>query len=234
MDVKCPHCGTEYEVEQKDMYRHTECEVCGKGFVAGAVATSAASGRSGAAENAKTPWATKTTGAWSFGKSRSQSSRIPHEPLKEEVLLSVKPSMAPVVPIILLTAVPAFLISSAILCAAIGIAAVGAILLEIVGLVLICMVFRLYYSRMECIITNRRVIVKQGILTQCERQVHVMDMRDIFLRRGLFQQMTGTGSISIGSQTTGLSGRIIIPDVKEYQRVIETLERLKANGGNQP
>lgn len=35
MDIKCPHCGTEYEVEKYDMYRHTKCEVCGKGFVVG-------------------------------------------------------------------------------------------------------------------------------------------------------------------------------------------------------
>ena len=36
MDIKCPHCGTEYEVEKKDMYRYTTCEACGKGFVVGA------------------------------------------------------------------------------------------------------------------------------------------------------------------------------------------------------
>ena len=36
MNIKCPHCGTEYEVEKKDMYRYTKCEVCGKGFVVGA------------------------------------------------------------------------------------------------------------------------------------------------------------------------------------------------------
>ena len=36
MNIKCPHCGTEYEVEKKDMYRYTKCEVCGNGFVVGA------------------------------------------------------------------------------------------------------------------------------------------------------------------------------------------------------
>ena len=36
MNIKCPHCGTEYEVEKKDMYRYTKCQVCGKGFVIGA------------------------------------------------------------------------------------------------------------------------------------------------------------------------------------------------------
>ncbi|MBR3925046.1 MAG: hypothetical protein IKJ45_18150, partial [Kiritimatiellae bacterium] len=39
MDIKCPHCGTEYEVEKQDMYHYTKCEVCGKGFVLGATAS---------------------------------------------------------------------------------------------------------------------------------------------------------------------------------------------------
>ena len=36
MNVRCPHCGTEYDVEKKEMYRYVKCEACGKGFVAGA------------------------------------------------------------------------------------------------------------------------------------------------------------------------------------------------------
>ena len=36
MNVKCPHCGTEYEAGKNQMYRYTKCSVCGKGFVAGA------------------------------------------------------------------------------------------------------------------------------------------------------------------------------------------------------
>lgn len=37
--IKCPHCGTEYEVEKQDMYHYTKCEVCGKGFVVGATSS---------------------------------------------------------------------------------------------------------------------------------------------------------------------------------------------------
>ena len=70
-------------------------------------------------------------------------------------------------------------------------------------------------------------MTKSGIITKSERQVHVQDMRDIFLRRGLFQRITGTGSISIGSQTKGLLARIVLDDIKEYSLVIETLESLK-------
>ena len=46
MNIKCPHCGTEYEAEKQDMYRYTQCEVCGKGFVVGAENGSANSTRS--------------------------------------------------------------------------------------------------------------------------------------------------------------------------------------------
>ena len=43
MDIKCPHCGTEYEVEKQDMYHYTTCDICGKGFVIGATTSLLAS-----------------------------------------------------------------------------------------------------------------------------------------------------------------------------------------------
>ena len=33
MNCKCPHCGTEYEVEEGDIGKYTNCLSCGKGFV---------------------------------------------------------------------------------------------------------------------------------------------------------------------------------------------------------
>ena len=36
MNIKCPHCGTEYEVEHEWYGQYTDCESCGKGFVVGA------------------------------------------------------------------------------------------------------------------------------------------------------------------------------------------------------
>jgi len=35
MDVKCPHCGTEYDIEQHEFGKYVECQICRKGFVAG-------------------------------------------------------------------------------------------------------------------------------------------------------------------------------------------------------
>lgn len=36
MKIKCPHCGTEYEVDKKDLFHYTQCRICGEGFVTGA------------------------------------------------------------------------------------------------------------------------------------------------------------------------------------------------------
>lgn len=36
MNIKCPHCGTEYNAEENECGRFVKCEICGKGFVAGA------------------------------------------------------------------------------------------------------------------------------------------------------------------------------------------------------
>lgn len=35
MNIKCPHCGTEYEIGQSGFGKFVNCQVCGKGFVAG-------------------------------------------------------------------------------------------------------------------------------------------------------------------------------------------------------
>ncbi|MBQ6136159.1 MAG: SHOCT domain-containing protein [Kiritimatiellae bacterium] len=35
MNIKCPHCETEYEIAQTEFGRFVNCEICRKGFVAG-------------------------------------------------------------------------------------------------------------------------------------------------------------------------------------------------------
>ena len=61
MDIKCPHCGTEYEVDKKDMYHYTTCEVCGKGFVLGATTSLFSSNNSTASMANSLPAGSKKT-----------------------------------------------------------------------------------------------------------------------------------------------------------------------------
>lgn len=35
MNIKCPHCRTEYDAEESEYGRFVKCEICGKGFVVG-------------------------------------------------------------------------------------------------------------------------------------------------------------------------------------------------------
>ena len=34
MNINCPHCGTEYDINQRGFGKYVTCQVCGKGFVA--------------------------------------------------------------------------------------------------------------------------------------------------------------------------------------------------------
>ena len=51
MNIKCPNCGMEYEVERKDFGSSVTCESCGNGFVIGAKSCA----RAGATSEASQP-----------------------------------------------------------------------------------------------------------------------------------------------------------------------------------
>ena len=38
MNITCPHCGTEYDIAQHEFGKFVTCQICGKGFIAGAKA----------------------------------------------------------------------------------------------------------------------------------------------------------------------------------------------------
>lgn len=211
MDIKCPHCGTEYDAEESEYGRFVKCEVCGKGFVAGT---------SGAKKHNEMIGATRS--AASTDATREQ----------ETTILRLKPSLAPIIAKLVVFSVPLlpfslmFLFGDGLTSTA---RVVGIIFFVVPGVIvgLVLLTIGLIYSGTEYIFTNKRLIVKSGVITESVRKVHVQDMRDIFLTRGLFQCLTGTGSISIGSQTTGILARIAIVNIAEYARAIEILESLK-------
>ena len=54
MNIKCPHCGTEYDIEQREFGKYVTCQVCNKGFVAGARPTRTRQTRADAADEIET------------------------------------------------------------------------------------------------------------------------------------------------------------------------------------
>ena len=54
--AKCPHCGAEYAVEKKDMYRSTTCGVCGGEFIVGGTGNQADTPRLHIQSNQNSPY----------------------------------------------------------------------------------------------------------------------------------------------------------------------------------
>lgn len=211
MDINCPHCGTEYDAEESEYGKFVKCEVCGKGFVAGTSGAKKRNEMIGDRRNAASTDATRE---------------------QETTILRLKPSLAPTIAKILVFSAPylpiplMFLLGDGLTSTA---RVIGIIFIAVPGFIMgfWLLLTGLTYSGTEYLITNKRLIVKSGIITESVRTVHVQDMRDIFLTRGVFQCLTGTGSISIGSQTTGIFARIIMVNIVEYACAIEILESLK-------
>jgi len=53
MNIKCPQCGMEYEVDKNDFGRFVTCQSCGKGFVVGAKTDANSKGRDDASNQGK-------------------------------------------------------------------------------------------------------------------------------------------------------------------------------------
>lgn len=205
INIQCPHCGTEYGADQSEIGSQVECQVCGEKFVI-----------SNPRPRVEVQKQTKTS----------------REPVEEKTIMSVKPSIAPVVVGAIFIAGPFALLG--LLFGFVGLNVVSGAGYWFIPLILVILVvsfvlgmFQLLYSGTEYTVTNKRLISKSGIISENTRQVHVHDMRDIFLFRSVFHKLTDTGSISIGSQTTGIAARIILSNIKEYQSVIATLESLR-------
>lgn len=80
----------------------------------------------------------------------------------------------------------------------------------------------LYCNTTKYTITNMRVIVETGILSTSTTTVRITDIRAIFLRRNLLQQMNNLASIVIATAATG-SAEITIFGIPEWKRVEEIL-----------
>lgn len=78
------------------------------------------------------------------------------------------------------------------------------------------------------VITNKRVIMKTGLLSISQSEVRVDDIRGVNLQRGLWQRIIGTGNITIGTAATG-GAEIMMIGVGEPNRVVDAINQQRKN-----
>ena len=72
------------------------------------------------------------------------------------------------------------------------------------------------------VVTNRRVVVKTGLLSIRQSEIRVVDIRGVNLQRGLWQRMIGTGNITIGTAATG-GAEIVMIGIGNPNHVVEAI-----------
>ena len=76
-------------------------------------------------------------------------------------------------------------------------------------------------------LTNKRIVIKTGWLSQKRDEIWICDMRGINMLQGIWQRMINVGNVAIGTAATG-SHEIVIMNVKNPQRFIASVNSLRA------
>lgn len=128
--------------------------------------------------------------------------------MSEQVLYESHPSM--------FAGNPILFILSILLCFAYGVG------------VIILVIWWLRCRGEKLIITDERIIKKEGILGRRENIIYHSDVRNIQVKQGLLQRMFGVGSIGIA--TSGIAGVEIeinaIPNLMKVRNLIDEQRRI--------
>lgn len=95
------------------------------------------------------------------------------------------------------------------------------------GLIIIAIVVWRRYS-MNFELTAKNLKVETGILIKNETQVRVKDIRGISIKRGIFDAITGCGTIIVGTAATA-DAEIIIPHICGAKALQEKINQLRDN-----
>lgn len=74
----------------------------------------------------------------------------------------------------------------------------------------------------DYIVTNKRIVVKSGILTTRRTEVRIADVRGVDVTRSLWQRMIGAGTVSIGTAATA-GVEIYMVDVPDPQKIVDAV-----------
>lgn len=80
-----------------------------------------------------------------------------------------------------------------------------------------------YYSREQSqyIVTDQRVLKKLGLIRRSSGETRITDIRSLQTEQGLFERVTGTGSVQIDS--TGAGGLLGINGIENHESLANTI-----------
>lgn len=99
-----------------------------------------------------------------------------------------------------------------------------------VAVVLVLLVLRtvvapyLRWRTTTLLVTDRRIVVRRGVLRSTTRDVPLWRVADVVVERSLLQRLVGSGSLFV--DTTGERGGVVVRDVPQVERVARELTDL--------
>lgn len=74
------------------------------------------------------------------------------------------------------------------------------------------------------VITNRRIVLRSGILSRSGRDIPLNRVNDVSFEHGLVERMLRTGSLTV--ESAGERGQLVLTDVPRVERVQRTIYEL--------
>lgn len=67
------------------------------------------------------------------------------------------------------------------------------------------------------VLTNRRIVVRHGVLGRSGRDIPLMRVNDVSFRRSLFERIVRCGTLTV--ESAGEQGRVVLPEVPSVELV---------------
>lgn len=206
MIIRCPFCGSSYEVEPEMAGQSLECPGCGHSFTA------------------KNPNLKPCPDCFKLISRRAdrcphcgavllESANFPrsgapgpvrHEISQEKEVMVCHPSLLNYLFPILLGIVTIPIL-------------IGFLILLYIGIQVYCTSYR---------ITTLRIVARTGFIAKIQNEIWIKDMRGANLSQSIWQRILGTGNISIGTAATA-GAEICMNGIANPQEVVDTINSLR-------
>ena len=95
----------------------------------------------------------------------------------------------------------------------------------VIGLFILLYVWiKVHYTSYR--ITNRRIVVRRGLIAKLQNEIWIKDMRGANLVQGVWQRLLGIGDMAIGTAATAET-EICMMGISDPQKVVDTINSLR-------